>query len=86
MEGPHQLASANIECAEITWSRTVALVRGGPENQQIFEHAAGRSGLHERDGRRISTETFLEIDRTVLPERRDELAGLRVDSVKHVVC
>ena len=55
--------------ADVAGSRSVSLVGRRAENQQIFEHAAGRGGLHQRQLFGIAAQSFFQIDRAVLAER-----------------
>ena len=73
METPHKLPGAHIESSNIAGSRTVALIRRRSENQQILEHTAGCRGLHQPDGRRITIESFFQIDAAVVAEGRNRL-------------
>ena len=80
VERPFELACHRVVGADVPRRGIVALVDAGREDQEVLEHGAGRGHLDDRR-RRIHAQILPEIDEPGLAERRDELAGLRVQRV-----
>jgi len=69
VENPTDGTGADVESADVAGRGAPALVGGGTKNQQVFEDAAGRHGLNEREGFRIAAQAFFQVDAARFAER-----------------
>ncbi len=85
-EPPDFLAGDDVVGAKVAGRRHVILAGGRTEDDQVLEDLARRARLHATDGRGIaSRESFAQVDRAVLAEREDGLAGQRVERLELVI-
>ena len=84
MKRPHLRAGAHVEGADITRRRRVLLIRRRAKDDEVLEDTSREAALLvDRGG--IAVEPLAQIDPAVDAERRDALAGARVDLPQEIV-